>query len=983
MARSDVSIIIPVYNGLGHLQRLFATLFANTQDEGVRFVIVDDCSPDRAVQDFLAAEAKKDGRATLVRNEANLGFVQSVNRGLAMSAGRHCVLLNSDTEVPAGWLERLMRPIEEDPTIASVTPFTNGGWFTAIPIAGSDNREWVEKFSVSEIDDFVRTLSLPAEFAENPCGTGFCMAMNAQALAAVGGLDEAFGRGYGEEADWCCRAAAAGYRHVVARDLFVAHFHGGSFDVAEGLRLRAAHVKMLVERHPSYVTNKKAFYAGNGRKWQEYVARPVREHFAAIWDDGRPARRVLLVSNELARTEAPMSLLRYAGYFLEAGYLVDIVSLRGGAMERDFQRAGCMVEVCGCEEDEILAASERIRGRKYDLVVCNTVVTWRFVRELRKRFHVEWMIREAWIVEGYLRREPAIAELIREHEGVWTVSRLASEYLAKTRAGLPYVEDAVEDRFVEFARGEGHCRFGCIGALNANKNVEGLVRAFLRAQRESPEMTLDICGAEQGGAELTARLRHLVGDNASVRLLGEVAGEEKQRFFERIDVLCVPSYSGSSSLALLEGAMYGKALIATETTGAKYVAEGGAGIVVPPGDELALAEALRQMGEELEAGRLAARCHQAREYYLKHAMPERERAAILALACGTARQGEEPFPFEHDEIEPLAEDAIPLVFTIDADFALPLRIFLESLVRTNPGEKFDILVAINGADEEATAACRRWLMSMEGLSIRYIDMKDELDAAGLWTKEPVAPYSHVCWRRLLLPRILAKYRKYIYLDADMVCRGKIRELYETELGDHYLAAVYDPGAWRRAKKNVPHRRWMEDHGFDAWWRYFNSGVQVVNAEKMREGDFIERSIALAIDNDFAPDQDALNILCGENVVLLSPRWNFQVGVYRVDDGIVRPKNPVLVHFTGAKPWLDPELVPMYSEEWWGAVPEGVKETLRGELVAAKRAERAAWRRAEQELARLEKPRNLLRRLVKVLLPAGVVRWVRARRKGRK
>ena len=93
------------------------------------------------------------------------------------------------------------------------------------------------------------------------------MALNDRALKKIGGFDEkTFGRGYGEENDWCLRAEKAGFYHVLVPWLFVAHHHGASFG-PERDRLAEEGVKRVERKHPGYL-----------RRIHEFVARdPIKE----------------------------------------------------------------------------------------------------------------------------------------------------------------------------------------------------------------------------------------------------------------------------------------------------------------------------------------------------------------------------------------------------------------------------------------------------------------------------------------------------------------------------------------------------------------------------------------------------------------------------------------------------------------------------------------------------------------------------------
>ena len=87
---------------------------------------------------------------------------------------------------------------------------------------------------------------------ELPTTVGFCMYIRRAALADVGLFDvETFGRGYGEENDFCLRASARGWRHLLACDTFVYHEGSVSFGAGASAASKQATVRLL-ERHPHY-----------------------------------------------------------------------------------------------------------------------------------------------------------------------------------------------------------------------------------------------------------------------------------------------------------------------------------------------------------------------------------------------------------------------------------------------------------------------------------------------------------------------------------------------------------------------------------------------------------------------------------------------------------------------------------------------------------------------------------------------------------
>ena len=254
VSSGKITVVVPVYNGLDHLKRLMPSLLANTP-AGVSILLIDDCSPDNGVAPFLQAQAELDSRVTLLTNPRNCGFVRTVNRAFDLCKDRdYVILLNTDTEVPPQWVDRLLAPFEQDSAVASVTPFSNGATIFSLPLTNDrNNRDFIKVFSLDEIDREIRKYSLPPEARTAPCGVGFCMAMKNELIRQYGGFDEeSFGKGFGEEVDWCRRMAEHGYKNVIAPNLFVSHYHGGSFDSAERLALLEEHEKLQLKKHPDY-----------------------------------------------------------------------------------------------------------------------------------------------------------------------------------------------------------------------------------------------------------------------------------------------------------------------------------------------------------------------------------------------------------------------------------------------------------------------------------------------------------------------------------------------------------------------------------------------------------------------------------------------------------------------------------------------------------------------------------------------------------
>jgi GT2 family glycosyltransferase len=140
----------------------------------------------------------------------NHGFVRATNAGIALSLltnSNYVLLLNSDTEIPAGdstWLERLMLPMQDE-QIGAVGAVSN-------QVAGRQRRKGTGT-GVNEI----------------PMLIGFCMLIRKSAIAKVGLLDERFEPGNYEDFDYSLRLQKAGYKLAVAESVFIHHAMHASF----------------------------------------------------------------------------------------------------------------------------------------------------------------------------------------------------------------------------------------------------------------------------------------------------------------------------------------------------------------------------------------------------------------------------------------------------------------------------------------------------------------------------------------------------------------------------------------------------------------------------------------------------------------------------------------------------------------------------------------------------------------------------------
>jgi O-antigen biosynthesis protein len=267
-SNATIDIVVPVFGALDDLRRCVDSVLQHTAGD-YRLLLIDDGSRDPAIAVYwreLGARALP--QLVLLANERNVGFTLTANRGMkAARAAADIVLLNSDAIVTSGWLEALARCVDSDPAIGTATPFSNNAEICSLPNF-CENNVWPAGRDPEVMAQALRQAAVPT-YPELPTGVGFCMYIRRRVLEAVGAFDPVFGLGYGEENDFCMRAAAAGFRNVLCDDAFVLHAGGSSFgDQRRDLAQRNGAI--LAERHPTY-----------GALVRDYIAadplRPLRE----------------------------------------------------------------------------------------------------------------------------------------------------------------------------------------------------------------------------------------------------------------------------------------------------------------------------------------------------------------------------------------------------------------------------------------------------------------------------------------------------------------------------------------------------------------------------------------------------------------------------------------------------------------------------------------------------------------------------------
>ena len=284
-------------------------------------------------------------------------------------------------------------------------------------------------------------------------------------------------------------------------------------------------------------------------------------------------------------------------------------------------------------------------------------------------------------------------------------------------------------------------------------------------------------------------------------------------------------------------------------------------------------------------------------------------AEIVSPACRTEESSlflrEEKETSTSKDLKKTKKKTIPVFFASDDNYLPFLTVALSSMKR-NASKRYDYRVyvlqsGLNGKDAELLMS-----LSSDTFKVSFVDVSEQLKTIEkhLHLRDY---YTSAIYYRLFIVGMFPQYDKAVYLDSDTVVLGDIAELYNTPLGEDYIAAAVDQvvasdpvfGAYTKDALGIEGKA------------YFNSGVIVMHLKKFRSDNFYDRFYKVLSSYDFivAPDQDCLNLLCKGKVKYLAPEWNAMPvgGKLRV-----RPK---LVHYNLAlKPWHYDGVT--YGEYFW-------------------------------------------------------------------
>jgi hypothetical protein len=224
-----VSIIIVSWNVRDCLSNCLKSVFATSSRISVEVFVIDNHSTDGSVE----AVRREFPTVRLVENSVNVGFATANNQGIQQSSGEYVLLLNPDTLMLEGSLDRVLQVMESDAKVGVTGP----------KLLNEDGtiQYWCARALPRPRDSFFEYSKLSALFPrsrlfgrylmgywdhrdsrEVECLSGACLFIRRRTLEEVGALDEGYPL-YTEDTDWCHRVRDAGWKLYYCADAQVIH----------------------------------------------------------------------------------------------------------------------------------------------------------------------------------------------------------------------------------------------------------------------------------------------------------------------------------------------------------------------------------------------------------------------------------------------------------------------------------------------------------------------------------------------------------------------------------------------------------------------------------------------------------------------------------------------------------------------------------------------------------------------------------------
>ncbi len=223
----DLSIIIVSFNTKKLLRECLKSLITNYQSliTDHEIIVIDNASEDGS----SLMVGKDFPQVKLIENQENLGYAAANNQALRQAQGKDCLLLNPDTRVKPGSLEKLIKFAEEHPETGIVGAKLVNPDGSVQPSVYHFPTLWraIKEYWFGQKGVYEKYAPKGKKPVEVEAVTGAAMLIPRKTIEKIGLLDEKYFM-YFEDLDYCGRVKQAGLKVYYLPKAEILHHHGQS-----------------------------------------------------------------------------------------------------------------------------------------------------------------------------------------------------------------------------------------------------------------------------------------------------------------------------------------------------------------------------------------------------------------------------------------------------------------------------------------------------------------------------------------------------------------------------------------------------------------------------------------------------------------------------------------------------------------------------------------------------------------------------------
>jgi len=268
-----------------------------------------------------------------------------------------------------------------------------------------------------------------------------------------------------------------------------------------------------------------------------------------------------------------------------------------------------------------------------------------------------------------------------------------------------------------------------------------------------------------------------------------------------------------------------------------------------------------------------------------------------------------------------------LIILSSSDYFVPyLATTLQSIIdSSNKIHNYDFVIFTKDMSDKNKALLEKYFAS-ENISLRFITIKNDFDQLALSTPGHV---SRETYFKLVAPVYLKNYKKCLFLDADVIVKEDLYNLYQTDVGGYPLAAVAScvyAGILNSHQDIMDYTQNILK--LEKPYKYFQGGILLINIEEFNKNAYSQKLLDKASSYEYkCADQCLLNSFFKDNIKYIDNAWNFETCQKCFSE--TNPnmpleikekynqarKAPKIVHYAGhEKPWIFPE--EEMADIWW-------------------------------------------------------------------